>query len=81
MSLERRRRLYSAGVCSDMLYERQTRAVKDVVIKLERNDARMGRWMFSATQDHRVSAVEFRNRSCERVQVRFNFSNMICEFS
>ena len=54
-------RFYSACVCCVMLYGGETWPVRgEDLIRLERDDARMGRWMFNDMADNRVSAEELR---------------------
>ena len=56
-------RLIPACVLSFMMYGSVTWLVKDEhVIKLERNDARMVRWMCNARPVDRITAEEHRNR-------------------
>ena len=56
-------RLYSACVCSLMLYRMETWPVKEEhVIRLERSDLRMVRWLFNFRPKDRISAGELRTR-------------------
>ena len=56
-------RLYSAGVCGGTLYGSETWPVKEKdVIRLERNDAWMVRWMCNIRPEDSISAEEFKTR-------------------
>ena len=56
-------RLYSTRVRSIMIYGSETSPVKEEnLIRLDRNDARMGRWMFNVGPKDRISAEKLRIR-------------------
>ena len=56
-------RLYSTCVCSIMSYGSETSPVKEEYgIRLERDDARMVRWMCSIRPERRISAGELKTR-------------------
>ena len=56
-------RLYSACICSVMLYGNQTWPAKEEdVIKLERNDPRMATWMRNVRHEEMIFAEELRTR-------------------
>ena len=53
---------YSAFVCGIMLYGSQTWPVKEEDVRLERNDARMVRWMCNIRPEDRVFGEELKAR-------------------
>ena len=55
-------RLYSACMCIVMLYGSETCPDKEDLITLERNDAKMARWMCNVRPEDRICSEEFRTR-------------------
>ena len=63
MPLGAKDRLYFARVCSVMLYRNKTSPVKEKdLIRLEKNDTWMVRWMCNVRSEKKISAEELKTR-------------------